>query len=137
MANSTSTQILLDGPRNVVVKFEGVLDTSDLASVTVLDPATLCGIDNTGTLKALKLRIMDVQFNVEDKLSVNLFWDASSPVRIEEFTGRGHAKYEFMGGLNNNAGAGVTGKITATTEGAGIGQILSFSIVMKCVKTKT
>lgn len=137
MANSTSIQILLDGPRNVVVKFEGVLDTSDFASATILDPATLCGIDNTGTVKAAKLRVMDVQFVVEDKLSVNLFWDAVTPVRIEEFTGRGHSKYEYMGGLINNAGAGVNGKITATTEGASAGQILSFSLVIKCVKTQT
>lgn len=137
MANSTTTQILLDGPRNVVVKFEGVLDTSDLALVTVLDPATLCGIDNTGTVKALHLNIQDVQFVVEDKLSVNLFWDATTDVRIEEFTGRGHAKYAWLGGLVDNSGAGSTGKILATTEGAAVGQILSFSLVIRCIKTQT
>lgn len=136
MANSVTTQILLDGPRNTVVKFEGVLDTSDLASTVVADPALLAGIDNTGTLKARNFRIEDIQFVVEDLLSVNLFWDATVPVRIEEFTGRGHAKYHHFGGLVSNAGAGNTGKITATTEGAAPGAILSFSLILKLIKTQ-
>ena len=136
MANSVSTQILLDGPRNTVVKFEGVLDTSDLASTVIVDPATLVGIDNTGNRKAAKFRIDDIQFNVEDGLSLNLFWDATTPVRVEELTGRGHMKYHTFGGLVSNAGAGVTGKITATTQGWVAAQILSFSLVMKLVKTQ-
>ena len=137
MANSTTTQILLDGPRNVVVKFEGVLDTSDLASTVVLDPATLQGIDFSGKVKAKDLQIMEVQFVVEDLLSVNLFWDATTPVRIEEFVGRGRSKYRDFGGLINNAGAGVTGKITATTQGWTAGAVLSFSLVITCIKTAT
>ena len=120
-----------------MVKYEGVLDTADVSLATILDPATLTGIDNTGTVKAAKLRIEDVQFVVEDRLSVNLFWDATTDVRIEEFTGRGHAKYGYMGGLVNNAGTGVTGKILASTEGVSPGQILSFSLIIKCVKTQT
>lgn len=136
MANSTSVQILVDGPRNVVAKFEGQLDTSDLSLVTVLDPATLAGIDNTGTLKASKLRIEDVQYVVEDKLAVSLLWDATTPLRIEDFEGRGHAKYYPFGGLVNNAGAGVTGKIVASTDGAAVGSTLSFSLILKCIKTQ-
>ena len=132
MANSTSIQLLEDGPRNVIVKFEGVLDTSDLASTTVLDPSTLSQIDYATNLNCTKLRIDNIIFEVEDALSVNLFWDAATPVRIGEFVGRGNAKYFKMAPLQNNAGAGVTGKITATTQGwAGI---LSFILYIHCVK---
>lgn len=137
MANSTTTQILLDGPRNVVVKFEGVLDSGDLASTTVLDPSALQGIDFSGAVKAQNLRIEEIQYSIEDLLSVNLFWDATSPVRIEELVGRGKMKYWNFGGLVNNAGAGRTGKITATTQGASAGQILSFSLIITCIKTAT
>lgn len=132
MANSTSIQLLEDGPRNVIVKFEGVLDTSDLASTTVLDPSTLSQIDYATNLNCTKLRIDNIIFEVEDALSVNLFWDATTPVRIGEFVGRGNAKYFKMAPLQNNAGAGVTGKITATTQGwAGV---LSFILYIHCVK---
>lgn len=133
MANSTTIQILEDGARNVVVKFEGVLDTSDLASTTVVDPALLSQIDSFGNPPS-QLRIDCVQYTVEDGLSVNLFWDATSPVRIEEFAGRGVQKNYMFGGLTNNSGAGKTGKITATTQGWSAGTILSFSLILKMVK---
>lgn len=136
MANSITTQLLLDGPRNAIIKFEGVLDTADFTNFTVADPAILTGIDNTGFLKARNFRIDDIQFVVEDLLSINLFWDATTPVRIEEFVGRGHAKYHPFGGLVTNAGAGNTGKITASSQGASAGPILSFSLILKLVKTQ-
>lgn len=137
MANVTSTQILLDGPRNVVVKIEGVLDTSDLAAQVLLDPATLVGIDYTLAVKAAKLRINKIQFNVEDGLAVNLLWDATVPVRIGEYTGRGEQCYFNFGGLANNAGAGVNGRILVSTQGASAGPVLSFTVVLECIKTQT
>lgn len=134
MANSTSIQVILDGPRNCIVKFEGVLDTSDLASMVVVDPAVLLGMDNTGLLKAAKFRILKIFHNIEDGMSVNLFWDATTPVRVEELTGRGNPDYSRFGGLIQNSGAGSTGKITATTEGW-LG-IKSFSLILELVKTQ-
>lgn len=133
MANDVKTQVLLDGARNVVVKFEGVLDTSDLASTVVVDPALLQGIDNTGFQKAAKLRIVKIKHNVEDGLSVNFFWDGAAPSRIEELTGRANPDYEDFGGLLNDAGT-PNGKITATTEGW-VG-IKSFSVILEMVKTQ-
>lgn len=137
MANSVTIQLMEDGPRNCVVKFEGVLDTSDLASTVVIDPATLSPIDSFGNPPA-QLRIDCIQYNIEDTLSVNLFWDATTPVRIEEFVGRGVQKDYTFGGLTNNAGAGKTGKITATTTTTGTAisgtNILSFSLIIKMVK---
>ena len=144
MANSTSTQLLVDGPRNVVVKFEGVLDTSDLSSTTVLDPATLSAVGANGE-KATRLGIEKITFNIEDTLGVNLFWDASTPVRIESLVGRGKMTHYKFGGLKTSAGtwnsdgsftpaAGFTGKITATTQGWAASAVLSFSLVIECVK---
>lgn len=137
MANVTSTQILLDGPRNVTVKCEGILDSGDLAAQTLLDPATLQGIDFSGTVKAAKLWVKKVQYSIEDGLAVNLLWDATVPVRIAEYTGRDHQCYEHFGGLWNNAGAGVNGKILISTQGASAGPVLSFTIVVDCVKQQT
>ena len=194
MANSSSIQILEDGAMRTVLKFEGILDTSDLAgtgtigtagapaalgsytlnftagalvpvvgqfvtfsdgtttynagtyitsvvsatqvlvsnpaksassgltitgtagSIVIADPATLSNVNPTASnyLKASKLRIDKVIHNIEDILSVDMYWNATTPVRIESLEGRGKVDYRDFGGLQNNAGAGVDGKITAT-----------------------
>lgn len=134
MANSVTSQIVLDGPRNVAVKFEGILDTSNLASTLVVDPALLSGIDNTGTLKATKLVLEEVQFAVEDGLEVSLFWDATTPVRIGTFTGQNSQKYRKFGGLPNNAGAGVNGKVTAVANGWVALSVKSFTLMLTFTK---
>ena len=137
MANSVNYQTIQDGPRNVVVKIEGILDTSDLASTVAVDPSTLAGMDNTGLVKALDLIVDRIQFSVEDTLEVRLAWDATTPVRMVELQGRGTEKYERFGGLYNNSGAGRTGKILISTEGWAAAKILSFTIILTLKKQGT
>ena len=144
MANSTSIQILEDGAVRTVLKLEGVLDTSDISSTVVVDPAVQSSVDPTGSnyLKASSYRISKIIHNIEDGLSVNLFWDATSPVRIEELTGRAKVDYRDFGGLQlkgstgtaNTAPAGATGKILYTTEGWAATKILSFSLIIYLAK---
>lgn len=136
MANVTNIQVILDGPRNVVVKVDGILDTSDLATTTVADPATLTGIDYTGTLKALKLRLKEIDYSIEDGLTVNLYWNATTPVILKSLNGRGSECYKDFAGIPNNAGAGVDGKVNVSTEGWTAG-VKSFSLVMRFIKQQT
>ena len=135
MANVQTIQIITDGPRNVTVKVEGILDTSDVVSASIVDPAALSAIiDST---KASKLRIDKITHNIEDGLAVILTWFATTPVRIESLTGRGNAKYKDFGGLINNAGAGVNGKIYLSTEGyTATSLVVSYSIILEMVKTQ-
>lgn len=138
MANSVNTQVLLDGPRNVVVKVEGILDTSDLASTSIADPASYIGMDNTGTRLALDLIVDRIQFSIEDGLECRLAWDASTPTRMVELSGRGTEKYERFGGLMNNSGAGRTGKIMLSTQGwAAPASPLSFTLILTMKKQGT
>jgi hypothetical protein len=140
MANSTSIQILEDGSARTVLKVEGVLDTSDISSTLLVDPAAQATVDPTGSnyLKASAYRISKIIHNIEDGLSFNLFWDATSPVRIEELTGRAKVDYRDFGGLQlkgstgtaNTAPAGATGKIYYSTQGWSTGAILSFSVIV-------
>ena len=134
MANSLTTQIILDGPRNTVVKVVGVLDTSDLTSTVIVDPATLTGMDNTGTLKAKKLKIVNVTHNVEDGLSVSMFWDATTPDRILDLVGRNELEFKRFAGLIDPTTVGSTGKITISTQGWAAAAVLSFSIVLELTK---
>ena len=132
MANSTTIQTLVDGPRNTILKLDGLLDTSDQGSTIIADPATLSDYNING-VKATKLRINKINFDVEDGLDVELFWDASSPVRIGNFVGRGKVDAWRYGGIVNNA-TSPTGKITLQTQGWSTGAILSYTIVLELVK---
>lgn len=132
MANSTTNQTLVDGPRNVIIKLDGLLDTSDLSGVVIVDPATLSDYNING-VKATKLRINKINFDVEDGLDVELFWDAATPVRIGDFVGRGKMEAWRYGGIINNA-TSPTGKITMSTQGWTSGTVLSYTIVLELVK---
>ena len=133
MANVVTTQLLADGPRNTIVKIVGILDTSDVGYTTLVDPATLSAIDGWGN-KARQLRINKIIFNVEDGLDVRLFWDATVPESIDTLVGRGNNDMAAFGGLNNNAGAGKTGKIGYSTQGWNTGLTLEFTLVLEMVK---
>jgi hypothetical protein len=133
MANSYTLQTLEDGPRNVVIKIDGLLDTSDLGSTLVVDPSLLSDYDING-VKAKQLRINKIVYDVEDLLDVQLYWDASTPVRIWNLVGRGKVDAWRYGGINNNAGAGKNGKITMATQGWSTGAVLSFTIILELVK---
>lgn len=127
MANVTTIQILNDGNRNAIVKITGVLDTSDLASTVVVDPASLLPIPT-------QLRIDHVDYSVSDQLELRLQWDATSPVDIMPLAGRGRMSFWNFGGIQNNAGAGKTGKILLSTKGWASGTQV-FSLILEMVKS--
>ena len=135
MANVTSIQILEDGDRNVVAKLTGKLDTSNVSLTTLLDPATLASV-NASTMnpqKASTLAIESVTFDIQDGLVVGLYWDADVDVPIWYFSGRDKMNMEFTTFLQNNAGAGKTGKILYETAGYTTGT-LYFTMVIQCIK---
>jgi hypothetical protein len=146
MANSTSIQILEDGPSRVIVKLEGILDTSDVTRVdaNLINPATLSSVDPTGSnvQKATALRIDRIQLNIEDSLAVTLFWDATTPQRIESLVGRGKIDYKPYGGLQlkgssgtaNTVPAGATGALSYSTQGWAASAVLSFSLLITFTK---
>lgn len=117
MANVVNFQTLEDGQENTVIRLTLNLDTSDVTSTTLADPATLSDIGPFAGRKATQLRVKKVVFDVEDSLAIRLFWDATTPVQCENLIGRGTSDYRDFGGLQNNSGAGKTGKITFDTQG--------------------
>ena len=132
MSNSTTVQTLVDGPQNTVVKFEGVLDTSDLALMTVLDPANYY---NDPLTPFTQLRVDALTFSISDPLAVRLLWDASTDVNMFDCVGRLSLPHigRNYGGLQNNAGAGKTGKVLALSTGYTSGT-LEFTIIIYAKK---
>lgn len=131
MANSTSIQVLLDGSRNASIKVEGLLDTSDLGSTVIADPATLAGIDNTLARKASTFRIKRITYNIEPGLTAILTWDGATPARIEELNGTEDSSFDAFGGLTNNA-VTPNGKILLSTKGWS--GVKSYSIILELTK---
>lgn len=126
MANVVTTQTLVDGARNVVIKVTGVLDTSNVGSTVIVDPATLVPIPT-------QLRIDMLEFSVGSQLAVLLKWDATTPVDIAPLVGYGKLPFQKFGGLQNNAGAGKTGKVLLSTTGWASGT-QTFTVVIHLVK---
>jgi hypothetical protein len=131
MANVVNTQTLVDGARNAVVKITGVLDTSNVSSTVVVDPASF-------SPKPTAFRIDHLDYSISDPLEVRLQWDASSPIDILPIAGRGRMSFWNFGGLQDNGGAGVTGKINLLTSGYNTTSLgttpLVFSVVLEMVK---
>ena len=138
MANSVQIQTLVDSERNLVVKLVGILDTSNVSLATLIDPALVAAVNASGlnSQQPTKVAIKKVTYDIEDGLAVNLYWDATADVPIWRFVGRGFVMGEHIGFLQNNAGAGVTGKVLYDTDGYSTGS-LSFSLLIECIKQWT
>ena len=126
MANTVTTQTLLDGPRNLVILLTGVLDTSDEARTIKVDVSSY---DPAPT----KVRVDRIQYSTGDGMFVLLDWDATTDVRFATLQGQGVLEACKYGGITNNAGAGVTGDIYLTSVGWGSG-IKSYTILLEMTK---
>jgi hypothetical protein len=131
MANAFTTQILEEGPRNVVIKLVGILDTSDLAPTLAVDVSALtCN----GTRPApTQVRIDTLEYDMSDQLCVQVLWDATADVVAAALSGRGEYYGKKFSGLQNNAGAGKTGDILVKTTGWAAGTQV-FTLILEMVK---
>ena len=135
MANVTSVQTLVDSERNLVIKLVGILDTGNVSLTTLIDPALVAAVNASGlnSQQPTKVAIKKINYDVEDGLAVNLYWNATADVPIWRFTGRGCVNAEHFGFLQNNAGTGVNGKVLYDTDGYSSGSV-SFSMTIECIK---
>jgi len=131
MANAYATQIIVDGPRNAIVKITGILDTSNQAQTLAIDLTTLT--QGSTQLKPNAACIHHIDYSITDQLEVQLSWDATTQVVIMPLAGRGRMSFKDFGGLQNNAGAGKTGNINILTTGWTSG-IQVFTVVLELVK---
>lgn len=109
MPDAVSSQTIIDGPRNVVMKFTSVSDGTGEDAVTKVDVSALSGAPTA-------VAIDKIHYSVSGMI-VRLLWDATSDVTIIELQGDGVFDFTSFGGLPNNGGDGVTGDIQLTTVG--------------------
>src|SRR5512135_2115579 len=107
-----TSQVLLDGPRNAIVKLQ-IAGTAgaELASAVAVDVSALDGAPG-------EVRVMGCE-SAMDGFTATLAWDADVDVPILTATGMHKMCFRDIGGLPNNAGVGKTGDILISTLGVG------------------
>lgn len=125
MANSLTTQTIIDGPRNLVIKVTGVLDTSDQGLITVVTPSA--------TFRSPPfVNLVHIDYAISDQLEVQLQWQGTPNQVMMPLAGRGRMSFTDFGGLPDNATT-PTGNIQLLTTGWASGTQV-FTLVLEMVK---
>ena len=131
MADAVTTQTIIDGERNCIMKFTNVSDGSGESAVAKVDVSALA--TNSRGVSCSEVRVMRISHSVVG-MSVQLFLNATTNVLLMEVaeSSNGHMDFQDFGGLSNNAGSGKTGDILFTTKGHSSGD--TYSIVLEMIK---
>ena len=105
MADAVTTQTIIDGERNCVMKFTNVSDGSGESAVAKVDVSALAA--NANSKACSEVRIMRVSHAIVG-MSVQLLFNATSNVLAMELaeSSNGHMDFHSFGGVPNNAGTG-------------------------------
>ena len=131
MADAVTSQTIIDGERNCVMKFTNVSDGTGESAVAKVDVSALAA--NSRGVSCSEVRVMRISHSVVG-MSVQLFLNATTNVLLMELaeSSNGHMDFKDFGGLSNNAGSGKNGDILFTTKGHSSGD--TYSIVLEMVK---
>ena len=131
MADAVTSQTIIDGERNCVMKFTNVSDGTGESAVAKVDVSALAA--NAAGVSCSEVRVMRISHAIVG-MSVQVFLDASSNVLLVELaeSSNGHMDFRDFGGIPNNAGSGKTGDVLFTTKGHSSGD--TYSIVLEMVK---
>ena len=131
MADAVTSQTIIDGSRNCVMKFTNVSDGSGESAVVKVDVSALS--PNAAGTSCSEVRVMRITHAIVG-MSVKMLLDATSNVLLCDLaeSSNGHLNFENFGGIPNNAGSGKTGDILFTTLGHSSGD--TYSIILEMVK---
>ena len=133
MADTVSSQTLLDGERLVIQKFTNISDGTGESNVVKVDVSALA--PNAQGVACTGVKINKIWSSCHG-MEVQILWQASTSLlawMLPQNTTYHMCFGEHFGGITNNAGAGKTGNITFTTSDASAGDM--YSIVLECIKT--
>jgi hypothetical protein len=124
MADAVASQTLIDGDKNVVMKFTNVSDGTGESAVTKVDVSALNGAPS-------EVRIDKIWYATAG-MAVRMLWDADTDVDalLVPTDADGCHDFRCFGGLKNNAGTGKTGDIKFTTIGHTSGDVYTIILHM-------
>lgn len=114
MANAVTIQILEDGPKNLVVKLVGTVDTADVTAADLFDPTAREKMNAVAGL-ATRFAVEKIEYSTTAGISLLLLEDATTDVRIAALNGQG--EFCFNPPVLNTEATGVTGKVQYATIG--------------------
>ena len=123
MADTVTSQTIVDTPHKLVMKFTNTSDGTGESAVTKVDVSSFTAGEggphsDTSAATCTEVRIDKIWARCNG-MSVNVLWDATSDVQAIYLADGGPEHWDFseFGGLVNNAGSGKTGDIQFTTVG--------------------
>lgn len=127
MADAVTSQTLVDGPKNLIMKFTNVSDGTGESAVLKVDVSTFPSALGVPT----GVSIDRIQASTSG-MAVRILWDATSDVDCflvptDELV---DLDFNFFSGLQNNSGAGKTGDINFTTIGHTSGDVYTVVLYM-------
>ena len=129
MADTVTSQTIIDGVKTAVVKFTNESDGTGEASVKKVDVSAL-STDGAGNACS-SVTIKRIYWACRG-MGVDIEFDASTNVLAIclPADSTGDEEYDTFGGIPNNAGSGVTGDIDFTTVSASNGDAYSIILVL-------
>jgi len=114
MAHAVTTQVLVDGSSNTIIK---VNIKGDNATATELVKVIIFNASAYAT-GSVDNKLMEIEYGLNG-FSAELLWDATTDIPLISLEQDHPTKAEFWieGGLVNNSAAGRTGDILITTTG--------------------
>ena len=127
MADAVTTQVIHDGANLAILKFTNVSDGTGESTALKVDVSGLLGAPP-------KVKITRV-WHATNGMGAQLLWDATANVLALAIPADDAGDLDFrpFGGINNNAGTGVTGDLLLTTAGHGAGD--SYTIILQVEKS--
>lgn len=113
MASSVATRYPINGSRDFTAIVQIVGDTtSDFTNTVIIDPANLTGTPSTFKIKSVNYILTG--------FTAVLRWDATTPTQALALSQYDNFTDPFTDSgvpIDNDAGTGITGKLTITTSG--------------------
>lgn len=133
MANNLDRQILLDGHRNCVVRFTGLIDTADVSETPALRLTDL--VNNAPRMTLYGLRVDHVGWSVSDGMELVLEWNSTDPQLIHALSGQSELCTGKYGGLiPDKTLPGFDGAINLRTKDFAPGTTAAYAVVLKLIK---
>jgi len=115
MADTVTSQTILNTPYRLVMKFTNVSDGTGESAVKKVDVSAFTAGEKAATCTGVTI---DRIYYTLDGMKVQLLWDASTDVEAYKLLDTtGDIDFSTFGGLQNNSGSGKTGDIMITTVG--------------------
>jgi len=131
MADSVTSQTLIDGERTVIMKFTNISDGTGESAALKVDVSAL----TPSASGAACDRVTVTKIYISNHgMEVRMYWDASTdvPFFLSSPTATQTLDFTGFGGITNNGGTGVNGNIVFSTADASAGD--TYWCILEMVK---